>query len=124
MNSRRKTVAAFASAFVIVGRFSLPSMRLLKTLSLVVGSILCLIGAIILIGDGLFLWHYGVGFSDAAFVTSDGQVADWPTGERPAWAYLPAATYSLWFFLLGATAFSVSPEIGKEYRGRVCRGTE
>lgn len=82
------------------------------------------IGAAIFVGDGLFVWRYGVDFSDAAFVTEDGQVADWPTGERPAWAFLPAATYSLWFVLLGASALAMCPEAGKENRGRVRCGTE
>src|SRR5262245_33872235 len=99
-------------------------MRLLKMIPLLAGSLLFLFGAFVLVGDGLFMWHYGVDFSDAAFVTQDGQVADWPTGERPAWAYLPAATYSLGFFLLSATVFALWPEVGKEGRERVWRGTE
>ena len=99
-------------------------MRFLKAMPLVVGSLLFVVGLFILTGDGLFMWYYGVDFSDAAFVTQDGQVADWPTGERPAWAYFPAASYALGFVLLGATAFSLWPQIRAEDRGRVWRGTE
>ena len=99
-------------------------MRHLKKLPLIVGAFFFVIGALIFVGDGLFMWQYGVDFSDAAFVTEGGQVADWPSGERPTWACLPAGTYSLGFVLLGASALALWPKAGREYRGRVWRGTE
>lgn len=74
-------------------------MRLIGKLFLALTILLFVAGAFILLGDGLFTLKYGVDYHDAAFVTTNGDFADWPTGERPGYAHLPAWAYGLaaWF---------------------------
>jgi hypothetical protein len=96
-------------------------MRALRILPVICG-ILCLIAALgVFLADLLFIWRYGVDFCDAAFVTEAGDFADWPTGERPGWAFVPAWLYALPLVLVAATALALNPELGGQrntgYRG-------
>src|SRR5262245_15939452 len=70
-------------------------MRSLQKLCPTVAGISLLAAAAIVFGDIPFIRRYGVDFSDAAFVTADGQAVDWPTGEHPLWAAFPAWVYAI-----------------------------
>lgn len=98
-------------------------MRSLRVLPAICG-IICLIAALcVVVADTLFVWRYGVDFCDASFITEAGDFADWPTGERPTWAFVPAWFYALPLVLMAAAALAVNPEPGGHRRtGR--RGCE
>ena len=103
--------------------FGKAPMRALRVLPATCG-IVCLIAACcVVLADTLFIWRYGVDFCDAAFITETGDFADWPTGERPGWALVPAWLYALPLVLLAVTALAINPEPGGR-RNTGCRGCE
>ncbi len=69
--------------------------RFIAKLFLAPAIVFFVVGALILVGDGLFFQKYCVDYNDAAFVTANGDFADWPSGERPGYACLPAWVYGL-----------------------------
>jgi hypothetical protein len=95
-----------------------------RKIAIIVGSLLLAVGAVILAYDVFFIASYGCDANDVAGVTSDGFIIDWPTGERPVWAQVPAFTYSFGFWLLAAAVFAGRRGIGRVYAGRTWQGTE
>ena len=77
-------------------------MRLPKTISLIFASLLGLAGIAILACDVLFLILYRCDITDIAGVV-DGYMIDWPTGERPLWALVPAWAYAIVLLILALT---------------------
>ena len=73
--------------------------------------------------DAIYVKRYGVGFNEAAFFLVNGEFADWPTGERPAYAYFPLGVYGIATCVLAVVLFSLWPEL-KPNSGRILRGTE
>ena len=65
-----------------------------------------LIGVAILLYDAYFFHRYGVDVNEVAAVV-DGGIADWPTGERPAFTYLLAFYYGVAFTSIGVVLFVV-----------------
>ena len=98
-------------------------MSLLQKLHLSASLILGAAGLCIIAADTVYFTKYGVGFNEAAFFLGNGEFADWPTGERPFYAYFPLAAYGIGACFAAIILFSVSPQIGT-YPGRVLRGTE
>jgi hypothetical protein len=94
-----------------------------KKLHIVLSLLLVATGVVIVVTDLIFITRYGINFNEAAFFLGNGEFVDWPTGERPLYAYLPLAAYGLAAWLLAVLLFSLSPEI-KTYPARVLRGTE
>jgi hypothetical protein len=94
-----------------------------RKIPIIVGSLLLAVGAVILAYDVFFIVSYGCDANDVAGVTNDGFIIDWPTGERPVWAQVPAFTYSFGFWLLAAAVFAVWRGMGRVYAGRIWRGT-
>lgn len=101
-----------------------PTLQNVRRIPIIVGSLLLAVGAVILAYDVFFIANYGCDANDVVRVTNDGFTIDWPTGERPVWAQVPAFTYSLGFWLLAAAVFAVWRGIGRIYAGRTWRGTE
>jgi hypothetical protein len=98
-------------------------MRLLKKCQLGAALVLLAAGLFVVGADALFIGKYGVDYNSAAFVVGSRDFADWPTGERPLYSYVPAAGYGMAAWLVALLLFTLSPTI-REYRGRVRRGTE
>lgn len=94
----------------------------LSKLILILGWVLMATGAAILGFDVLFRCAYGCDVTDVAGV-SQGFIIDWPTGERPTWAMVPAYTYSFGFWLLALAAFIFHSRVGRD-QARIARYTE
>jgi hypothetical protein len=94
-----------------------------KKLHLLLSLLLLATGLVIVVTDAIFITRYGVNFNDAAFFLGNGEFVDWPTAERPLYAYFPLAAYGLAAWLLAIVLFSLSPEI-KTHSARALRGTE
>jgi len=99
-------------------------MHLFRKLQLTVAMFLVFVGAVIVIGDLLFIRRYGVDYNAVAFVTRSDGVVDWPTGERPLYAYVPAAGYGLAAWFVAALFLVPWPEFPNLYHGTIRRGTE
>jgi hypothetical protein len=99
-------------------------MHVARKVQLTVATFFMALGLFLVIGDGLFIRRHGVDYNDAAFVTRNDEAAEWPTGERPLYACLPAAGYGMGAWLVAALVFVLWPEFGKSYRGAVRRGAE
>jgi hypothetical protein len=82
------------------------------------------LGLAIVVYDAYVIVRYGFDINDVAGMTDDGGPIDWPTGERPAFASVPAFVYGFVFWLAAAVVFALWPEVGKPYTGRIRRGTE
>lgn len=87
-------------------------------------ALLVFAGTVIVVGDVLFIRRYGVDYNDVAFVTRNDDVVDWPTGERPLYACVPAAGYGFAAWLVAALLLVPWPEIATGYHGAVRRGAE
>ena len=96
----------------------------MRKIPIIVGSLLLAVGVVIFAYDASFIISYGVDANDVASVTEEGFIIDWPTGETPLWAQIPAYTYSFGFWLLAAAAFAAWRPMGRVYAGRVWGGTE
>ena len=99
-------------------------MRILGKLQLSLVTFFVFVGAIIVVGDLLFIRRYGVDYNDVAFVTRNDDLVDWPTGERPLYAYVPTAGYGLAAWFAAALVLVPWPEIPKSYHGAIRRRTE
>jgi hypothetical protein len=97
-------------------------VNLVAKLNLTIATGLFLVGTFIIVGDVLFIRRYGFDFNDVAFVTATGAFADWPTGERPPYAMVPATGYGLGACLAGALVLALRPKANVTRRER--RGTE
>ena len=98
-------------------------MGVFKKALLILGWALAALGLVILAYDTLFLLSCGFDANDVAAV-SDGYFIDWPTGERPMWAMVPAYVYSLGFCLTALATFAIRKRVGSAYSGRIWRGAE
>jgi len=96
----------------------------MKKIPIIFGSVLLAAGLAIFFCDAYVSYRCGFGINDVAGMTDDGGPIDWPTGERPAWTFIPAFVYSFGFWLAAAVVFSLWPEVGRGYHGRIRRGTE
>jgi hypothetical protein len=94
-----------------------------KKLHIVLSLLLVPTGVVIVVTDLIFITHYGINFNEAAFFLGNGEFVDWPTGERPLYAYFPLAAYRLAAWLLAILLLSLWPEV-KSYPSRTLRGTE
>ena len=84
----------------------------------------CLLAAgLIVLADTAFIQRYGMDYSDACAVVG-GEVAEWPTGERPLWAYAPAWTYALIPLLAAGVFGALHPSRSVWPETRQCRGCE
>lgn len=99
-------------------------MRIFRKLQVSLVTFLVFAGALIVVGDLLFIRRYGVDYNDVAFVTRNDDVADWPTGERPLYAHLPAAGYGLVAWFVAALVLVPWPEMPKGHHSAARRGTE
>lgn len=85
--------------------------------------------AILFFGVGLWLFGYdlwfiqyfGFDYNDVIFIGGK-DFADWPTGERPSWTFVPLFVYSFPFFILGLFFILIRPK--PPYRGHIRFGTE
>jgi hypothetical protein len=107
---------------LLMARFH--AMRLLRNLELTVAAFLILGGAFILVGDILFIDRYGVDYNEVAFVGVTGSTVDWPTGERPLYAYFPAWSYGVVAWLLAAVTLLMWWETRAQGAIVARRGTE
>jgi hypothetical protein len=98
-------------------------MSLLRKLQILVSVILAIAGLVIVVTDVIYIVRYGVDFNEAAFFLGNGEFVDWPTAERPSYAYFPLAAYGLAAWLVAIVLFTLWPEL-KAHSGRVLRGTE
>ena len=98
-------------------------MGLVKKALLILGWALAALGLVILGYDALFLLTCGFDVNEVAGV-SDGYIIDWPTGERPVWAMVPAYVYSLGFCLIALATFVIRKRLRRTYSGRIWRGAE
>ncbi len=92
-------------------------MSILKKALWILGWVLVALGLVILGYDAVFLLSYGLDVNEVVGV-SDGYIIDWPTGERPVWATVPAYVYSLGFCLIALTTFLIRKRLGNTYSGR------
>jgi len=95
----------------------------MRKIPAIISSILLALGLAIVVYDVCIIFQFGFDINDVAGITDDGPV-DWPTGERPAFALVPAFVYGFAFWLAAAAVLSLWPEVGRPYTGRICRGTE
>jgi hypothetical protein len=95
-----------------------------RKIPLIVSLILLAIGLAITIYDITVIREFGFDVNDVADIGRNGELADWPTGERPGWAFVPAFVYGIGFCLAAVLVLAPWPEPAKAYRGRVVRGTE
>ena len=98
-------------------------MSVLKKLQILVSAIFVVAGLVIVVTDVIYIVRYGIDFHEAAFFLGNGEFVDWPTSERPLYAYFPLAAYGLAAWLMAIVLFTMSPET-KGHSGRVLRGTE
>jgi hypothetical protein len=96
----------------------------MRTLRCIVTSILILIGLLILLADLEAIFRWGCDINDAAVIDPQIGPIDWPTGERPGWALIPAFIYSVGFWVVAALLYVPWPATGRPYRGRVLHGAE
>ena len=89
----------------------------------VLGWLLATLALALLAYDGLFLLSWGFDVTDIAGI-SEGYVIDWPTGERPPWAMVPAYAYAFALLSLAWGTFLVRRRIGLSYSCRIWRGSE
>ena len=99
------------------------AMKPLKRILIGAWVTLAIGGLCLLACDAIYVRSYGVGFNDAAFFLGNGKFADWPTGERPLYAYFPLGAYGIAACLAAVLLSSLSQEI-KRQTNRVLRGTE
>jgi hypothetical protein len=71
----------------------------------------------------MFLLTYGCDATDVAGVSA-GFLMDWPTGEKPPRAMVPAYSYSFGFWFLALASFVLRRRIRKSYSGRIRRGAK
>jgi hypothetical protein len=81
-------------------------------------------GLLLLAADIGTIRRYGCDLNDVACIDPRWGPVDWPTGERPTYALVPAFVYAFGFWLAAALLYAPWPEGGKNYRGRILRGTE
>jgi hypothetical protein len=93
----------------------------MKTVRTILVLIFLAIGLCIFLDDLSVRRRYGVDVNDVAAIDPYWGPIDWPTGERPVIAMVPAFTYSFVFWLV-AVAFARPP--AKRYHARIHRGTE
>ena len=105
------------------GTRRLHEMKIAKRILMGLCGVLVVVGLALTTWDAIYFSKYGVGFNDAAFFLGNGEFADWPTGERPAYAYFPLAAYGIAAWFLAVVSFSLWPEF-HPFPGRVLRGTE
>lgn len=98
-------------------------MRFVKKALLILGWALAALGLLILAYDILFFLGAGFDANEVAGI-SDGQIIDWPTGERPVWAMVPVYVYSIGFCLAALAVFSIRKRVGITYLGVTSRGAE
>jgi hypothetical protein len=96
----------------------------LRKMQLTIAGIGVAFGVVAVFGDALFVWQYGADFNDAAFILGNGEFVDWPTGEPPLYAYIPAAGYGLAAWLISALLLVLHPGNVRRYFGRIRRGCE
>ena len=81
------------------------------------------VAALIIAADMAFIWRFDMDYSDAGAVVG-GEAADWSTGERPAWAFVPAWSYALVPMLAAGVFGSLHPAAGFWPGTRQRRGCE
>ena len=96
----------------------------MRTLRQIVTSILIVAGLLLFLTDVDAICRWGCDMNDVAAIDPYWGPIDWPTGERPDWALIPAFVYSFGFWLIAALLFVPWPEKQMPYRGRILRGTE
>lgn len=79
----------------------------MRKLLLFVGVGSLVIGTAILLYDFYFFHRYGVDVNDVAAGVSGGGIADWPTGERPLYTFIPAWFYGVAFVLVAGAVLTV-----------------
>jgi hypothetical protein len=96
----------------------------MRTLRLAAALLLILLGLYVLLEDVHAILRYGCDINDVAAIDPRWGPVDWPTGERPTYAMVPAFVYALGFWVAGALLFVPWPEGRRRYPGRILRGTE
>ena len=71
----------------------------MKKLHLILGLASFAFGTTILFYDAYFFLRYDADVNDIAAVVNSG-IADWPTGERPLYTFIPAWFYGVVFILI------------------------
>ncbi len=97
-------------------------MHLTRRVLLAAGWLLAAAALFLLVADLFVRAATGWDMTDVAGVV-DGCAVDWPTGERPVWALVPAFSYSAPLLLMGATVIAFTRKIGLRSIERTSRGT-
>ena len=98
-------------------------MSVAKRVLLVLACLLAAAGLVLFGYDLFFILTADCDLNDVAGV-SDGCIIDWPTGERPLWAMVPAYTYAVALILLASGVLALRRQVGITYSGRTWRGVE
>lgn len=98
-------------------------VHLVKTTLLIIGWGVFAVGLALLGYDLNFHLTWGCDVTDVAGADQWGLI-DWPTGERPAWATVPAYGYGLVLWGLAFTLLGIRHRLGQKYSGRICRGAK
>ena len=96
----------------------------MRTVRFITSSLQIILGLLVLFADLEAILRWGCDINEVAAIDPHWGPIDWPTGERPSWALVPAFIYSFGFWLVAALLYVRLPETGRPYRGRVLRGTE
>lgn len=96
----------------------------MKRLTFIIASVFALVGAGIILYDAHVLLRYGFDVNDVYVILDNGDSADWPTGLRPLWAYIPAFVYGLGLCLCAAVVLCLNPELKQTAMRRSLRGAE
>ncbi|MEI6780565.1 MAG: hypothetical protein WCQ21_06535 [Verrucomicrobiota bacterium] len=98
-------------------------MTATKRALLACACLLAAVGLLVLICDLFQMASSNPGLTDIAGVV-DGSVVEWPTGERPVWALVPAYAYGLAFLVMACAVLYVHRRIGTPYSSRARGGAE
>jgi hypothetical protein len=72
--------------------------------------LLFFVGLLIIGADCYCMWTYGLGFSDIAFISQNGEAAEWGTAPRPFYAELPLVLDGMLIWLVAALTLALKPE--------------
>jgi hypothetical protein len=96
----------------------------MKKVLLVISLLFLGLGLAILLYDLDTFLQYGVHINEVAAITDEGYIIAWPTGETPWFAQISVRSWVVFFLLSALGAYCLRVEASKDYRGRICRGTE
>ena len=96
----------------------------MRTFRLGIVSVLFAMGLLLFLDDLYTILRYGCDINDVAAIDPCWGPIDWPTGEKPTFALIPAYVYSFAFWSVGALILVPQPKKARPREGHVLRGTE